>query len=452
MDTAATTAGRAVPWNKGKLLGQKPPLKLKDTWAIRIRLQLDRRIRELALFNSPSIASKRKFGDLAQSGQPAPPMDRTAETARHYASPRPRPALILSLVNDQEGTCCVYWAQGGSTMLIRWRWAACLVVTIAFGVESGMASAQVLFVPNFSNNSVTFYARTANGNVAPVRTIAGAATGLSGPFAVAVDAVNKELFVANSTGDSITVYPVRASGNIAPLRTLSGIDTGLSSIEGIFVDTVNNELYVANNFDPGTVTVYSRTAGGNTAPIRTLSGAATGLLFPISVTVDTVNNELFVANNNGSTSASSITVYARTATGNSAPLRTIGGASTGIVNPDATAVDLVNNELVVADCNSYVSVFARTASGNVAPLRTIAGVATGLDCAIGLNVDTVNNEFEVSSYFTNSVVAFARTANGNVAPLRTIVGAATRLGGPGFLAVGCKLNQKGTCRKRFSKL
>src|SRR5438270_567157 len=151
--------------------------------------------------------------------------------------------------------------------------------------------------------------------------------------------------------------------------------------------------------------------------------------------------EIFVPN----FSNNSVTVYARTDNGNVAPLRTIAGASTGIVNPDATAVDLVNNELAVADCNSYVSVFARTANGNVAPLRTIAGAATGLDCAIGLALDTVNSEFEVSSYFTNSVVAFARTANGNVAPLRTIVGAATGLAGPGVLSVGCKLNRMGTC-------
>ena len=29
MDTDAKTQGRVAPWNKGKLLGQKPPLKLK---------------------------------------------------------------------------------------------------------------------------------------------------------------------------------------------------------------------------------------------------------------------------------------------------------------------------------------------------------------------------------------------------------------------------------------
>ena len=45
------------PWNKGKLLGQKPPLKLKEIWAIRIRLQLDHRTRELHCSTSPSTAS-----------------------------------------------------------------------------------------------------------------------------------------------------------------------------------------------------------------------------------------------------------------------------------------------------------------------------------------------------------------------------------------------------------
>ena len=63
MNAAAKTEGRVVPWNKGKLLGQKPPLKLKEIWAIRIRLQLDHRIRELALFNR-AIDSKLHGCDL----------------------------------------------------------------------------------------------------------------------------------------------------------------------------------------------------------------------------------------------------------------------------------------------------------------------------------------------------------------------------------------------------
>ena len=63
MDAVKNAGGHAAPWNKGKLLGQKPPLKLKEIWAIRIRLQLDHRTRELALFNL-AIDSKLRGCDL----------------------------------------------------------------------------------------------------------------------------------------------------------------------------------------------------------------------------------------------------------------------------------------------------------------------------------------------------------------------------------------------------
>ena len=52
-----------APWNKGKLTGQKPPLKLKEIWAIRIRLQIDEKHRDLALFNL-AIDSKLQACDL----------------------------------------------------------------------------------------------------------------------------------------------------------------------------------------------------------------------------------------------------------------------------------------------------------------------------------------------------------------------------------------------------
>jgi hypothetical protein len=51
MEQLANDAAARTPWNKGKLVGQKAPLKLKEIWAIRIRLQLEHRARELALFN-----------------------------------------------------------------------------------------------------------------------------------------------------------------------------------------------------------------------------------------------------------------------------------------------------------------------------------------------------------------------------------------------------------------
>src|SRR3954470_17297759 len=53
------------PWNKGKLVGQKAPLKLRDIWAIRVRLQIADRVRDMALFNL-AIDSKLRACDLVK--------------------------------------------------------------------------------------------------------------------------------------------------------------------------------------------------------------------------------------------------------------------------------------------------------------------------------------------------------------------------------------------------
>jgi len=54
-----------TPWNKGKLTGQKPPLKLNEVWAIRIRLQISNKTRDLALFNL-ALDSKLRSCDLVK--------------------------------------------------------------------------------------------------------------------------------------------------------------------------------------------------------------------------------------------------------------------------------------------------------------------------------------------------------------------------------------------------
>jgi len=51
------------PWNKGKLVGQKVPLRLSEIWSIRVRLQLSKSARDLALFNL-AIDSKLRGCDL----------------------------------------------------------------------------------------------------------------------------------------------------------------------------------------------------------------------------------------------------------------------------------------------------------------------------------------------------------------------------------------------------
>ncbi len=55
--------GKRRPWNKGKLIGAKSPLRPKHVWSIRTRLQLEGRIRDLALFNL-AIDSKLRGCDV----------------------------------------------------------------------------------------------------------------------------------------------------------------------------------------------------------------------------------------------------------------------------------------------------------------------------------------------------------------------------------------------------
>jgi integrase len=62
METVNNTCHRE-PWNKGKIVGQKAPFKVKDIWALRVRLQMEGKVRELALFNL-GIDSKLRGCDL----------------------------------------------------------------------------------------------------------------------------------------------------------------------------------------------------------------------------------------------------------------------------------------------------------------------------------------------------------------------------------------------------
>ncbi len=66
---------KRAPWNKGKLTGAKPPLRQKHVWAIRTKLQIEQRVRDLAMFNLAIDSKLRgcdvvalKMEDVAPSG------------------------------------------------------------------------------------------------------------------------------------------------------------------------------------------------------------------------------------------------------------------------------------------------------------------------------------------------------------------------------------------------
>lgn len=183
------------------------------------------------------------------------------------------------------------------------------------------------------------------------------------------------------------------------------------------------------------VLVFSRTATGNVAPTRTITGGSTGLKDPVGLAVDNTHEEVFVSNANNSGSDGSVTVYPRTADGNTAPVRTIVGGATGLFRTVGVALDLTRDEVFATNYSGSIAVHSRTASGNVAPLRRISGPNTLLNSAFGtspagLAFDTVNGEVIAGNAGNDALTVFDRLASGDVAPLRNITSALSGLNSP----------------------
>lgn len=132
---------------------------------------------------------------------------------------------------------------------------------------------------------VLFFDRTASGAITPTRRIAGPATKL-GTYvaALALDPARGEIFVLAGNADgsnSIQVFSQNANGNIAPLRSIEGAATLLENAGGLSYFPLRDELLVASgsyNAVPH-VLGFPRTASGNVAPSRDISGASTGVSF-----------------------------------------------------------------------------------------------------------------------------------------------------------------------------
>jgi hypothetical protein len=126
------------------------------------------------------------------------------------------------------------------------------------------------------------FAPGANGNAAPLATIAGSATGLNTPRGLAQDAAG-DLLVTNQYGHSVTIYAPGTNGNSFPKATLAGSSTMLSYPTGIDVDT-QGRVYVANQYD-NDIHVYAAGAVGDSPPIATITGGATALSGPGAIAI-----------------------------------------------------------------------------------------------------------------------------------------------------------------------
>lgn len=284
-------------------------------------------------------------------------------------------------------------------------------------IAASLSANADIFVTNDGSYTVTVYANSAAGDQTPLRELDVAEQ----PRGIDVDTGNSEIFVATQ-GGSIFVYDINASGATAPKRTI----TSSGDFQGIHVDTANNEIFVADR--DGFIHVYSRTATGGGAPSRSLTINAE----PRGVSVNAGAGELYV------TIPDEVLTFARTASGVTAPLRTI---TSTLGDMSQITFDPAKAELVVANHGSdAIRVWPRTADGAASPTRSIIGLNTLLDSPRGVAVCSGTGEYLATARNDDLITVYAAGANDNVAPLRTIGGSATQLDSPRFIAVtgtGC---------------
>jgi len=190
------------------------------------------------------------------------------------------------------------------------------------------------------------------------------------------------VYVANRDAASVTVYALSASGNAAPLRTIAGAATGINSPTGVAV-TGTGVTYVASQ-SLHNIVVFAGGANGNVAPIRTIGGALTQMTACLGDVIVDGSGILYV----GGTCQDAVFVFAAGATGNAAPTRVISGAATAITEITGLGLDGSGNLYAgdVAVSGGKINIYAAGANGDVAPIRTISGAATGLSGPRGVVV------------------------------------------------------------------
>jgi integrase len=90
-ETSLPASSRRTPWNKGKLIGAKPPLRPNQVWSIRTRLMIEGRTRDLAMFNLAIDSKLRGCDVVAVKVEDVAPNGYTVEraTVRQRKTGRP---------------------------------------------------------------------------------------------------------------------------------------------------------------------------------------------------------------------------------------------------------------------------------------------------------------------------------------------------------------------------
>jgi len=288
--------------------------------------------------------------------------------------------------------------------------------------------ANIIAVSDENRFSLRTYDRdlTSNAVADPRTVIQGNRTGIDFVCGVAIDPINKQIYaVNNDTAADMMVFNYDANGNVPRTR---GLRAAAATTWGISLDLANDEVAVTIQ-QINKVSVYRRLAEDDEKPLRVIMGPNTGLSDPHGLFIDSQNNEIFVANHDSYHEPS-----ADQDDPNSATAQAARGLANITVRSDRPDLRPSKGKFV----DPSITVYARTADGDALPRRIIQGPRTELSLPMKVFVDPVHNELFVANSGRNSILVFGRSGGGDVAPIRKIEGPATGLKKPVGLFVDLK--------------
>jgi len=289
----------------------------------------------------------------------------------------------------------------------------------------GAAPYPGIYVTN-QDGAIAIFDLDGSGDVAPIRTISGAATGLQLPIGLGVDHQGN-VYTADRIGSTVSAFPPGSTGNISPLRTLTA--PGMLAPETLAVD-VDDDIFIATcpscgQSSGGDIGVF-HFAAGSSASDSNLEGSDTGLTNPY-VALDSDRN-LVVANAFGGL----VETFAAGATGDAAPIRSF--TPSGSQNTQAVVAG--GGVILLSSPSDGIDIYDAMATGTASPAATIAPSAMlPISYPAGMYLDVASSPpvLYLADYGANAIYVI-QTAGTlpqlSVASVRTITGASTTLDGP----------------------
>jgi sugar lactone lactonase YvrE len=238
-------------------------------------------------------------------------------------------------------------------------------------------SAGEIYVVSTDSDKIVGFAPGSTGNSTPNVVISGSYTGLSRPTGLAIDS-NGDLYVANcasgcgvgSAPPAVLEFAAGSNGNVSPIRDIAGSYTQLENANDVALDSSGN-IYVSN-FTFESIDVFDASANGNASPVRVISGSATLLDGPEGIVVD--KHGLYA----GGAFDAALERFVQNANGNVAPVAVVSGSKTRLGDVDGIALDARGVVYTANPNKKSIREFSALGSGDVRPFGEINGPNTQL--------------------------------------------------------------------------